>query len=242
MSHVDQINFIKEFKEYYLKENFNKNIHILEIGSLDVNGNMRSLFNFSEKYTGIDLIKGPNVDIIMDGSKIDQLNEKFDLVISCECFEHAKNWKIIFEKMCQVAKKDSFVIISVASTGRIEHGTERSGNWQSPGNKDDYYLNLIEKDFTKNFNLKDIFSNFFFYYNVNSFDLYFVGIKGYNLKKDTLTNLHNNLKVLYKKKKIRKIIIYFYSLLMNEKLRQNIFFFKYKIKQKILHLFKKKLN
>ena len=44
----------------------------------------------------------------MDGSKIDQLNEKFDLVISCECFEHAKNWKIIFEKMCQVAKKDSF--------------------------------------------------------------------------------------------------------------------------------------
>ena len=149
MSHIDQINFIKEFKEYYLKENFNKNVHILEIGSLDVNGNTRSLFNFSEKYTGIDLIKGPNVDIIMDGSKIDQLNEKFDLVISCECFEHAKNWKIIFEKMCQVAKKDSFVIISVASTGRIEHGTERSGNWQSPGNKDDYYLNLIEKDFTK---------------------------------------------------------------------------------------------
>ena len=64
-------------------------------------------------------------------------------------------------------------------------------------------------------------------------------IRWYNLKKDTLTNLHNNLKVLYKKKKIRKIIIYFYSLLMNEKLRQNIFFFKYKIKQKILHLFKK---
>lgn len=239
MSHIDQINFIKEFKEYYLKENFNKNVHILEIGSLDINGNMRSLFNFSEKYTGIDLIKGPNVDIIMDGSKIDQLNEKFDLVMSCECFEHAKNWQIIFEKMCQVAKKDSFVIISVASTGRIEHGTERSGNWQSPGNKDDYYLNLIEKDFTKNFNLKNIFSNFFFYYNVNSFDLYFVGIKGYNSKKDTLTNLHNNIKVLFKKKKIRKIIIYFYSLLMNEKFRQNIFFFKYKIKQKILHLFKK---
>ena len=105
MSHIDQINFIKEFKEYYLKENFNKNVHILEIGSLDVNGNTRSLFNFSEKYTGIDLIKGPNVDIIMDGSKIDQLNEKFDLVISCECFEHAKNWKIIFEKMCKLQKK-----------------------------------------------------------------------------------------------------------------------------------------
>ena len=45
--------------------------------------------------------------------------------------------------MCKIAKPNSFIVISVASTGRIEHGTERSGKWQSPGNKDNYYLNLI---------------------------------------------------------------------------------------------------
>ena len=78
MSHIDQINFIKEFKEYYINENFNSNIDVLEIGSLDVNGKIRDLLNFSKKYTGIDLIKGPNVDLIMDGSDIDQLNRKFD--------------------------------------------------------------------------------------------------------------------------------------------------------------------
>ena len=55
--------------------------------------------------------------------------------------------------MCQISKENSFIVISVASTGRVEHGTERSGNWQSPGNKDDYYLNLTKRDFTKNFDL-----------------------------------------------------------------------------------------
>ena len=61
----------------------------------------------------------------------------------------------------QISKPNSFVVISVASTGRVEHGTERSGNWQSPGNKDDYYLNLTKKDFIDNFNLNIIFSNYF---------------------------------------------------------------------------------
>jgi len=48
MSHIDQINFIKEFKEFYIKNSFNKDIDVLEIGSLDVNGNIRNLFNFSK--------------------------------------------------------------------------------------------------------------------------------------------------------------------------------------------------
>ena len=239
MSHIDQINFIREFRNYYLDENFSKDIHILEVGSLDVNGNMRDLFKFSKNYMGIDLIKGPNVDLVMDGAQIDSLKDKFDIVISCECFEHAKNWKTIFEKMCKITKDNSFVVISVASTGRIEHGTERSGNWQSPGNKDDYYLNLTKKDFENNFNLKDIFSNFFFYFNINSFDLYFVGIKGYENEKDSIKVLRSKLKILFKKKKIRKVLIYLYSLIISEKLRQNIFFFKTKIKFRLLRILKK---
>jgi SAM-dependent methyltransferase len=184
MSHIDQLKFIKEFKESYIINNFNKDINVLEIGSLDVNGNIRNLFDFTNEYTGIDLEKGPNVDLVLNGTNIDELNKNFDIIISCECFEHAKDWKLIFEKMCQISKPNSFIVISVASTGRVEHGTERSGNWQSPGNKDDYYLNLTKKDFIKNFNLKKIFSNHFFFYNVNSYDLYFVGIKGFEKKKN----------------------------------------------------------
>ena len=233
MSHIDQVNFVQKFIEYYNDNNFDKNVNVLEIGSLDVNGNIRKLFNFCNEYIGVDLEEGPNVDQVLNGSDINKLNKNFDIIISCECFEHAKDWKIIFEKMCQISNPNSFIIISVASTGRVEHGTHRSGNWQSPGNKDDYYMNLTKNDFIKNFNLEKLFSNFFFFYNINSFDLYFVGIKGFPLKKDSIYSLKNKLKILYKKKKIRKIITYFYTLIIGEKLRQDFFFFKKKLINKI---------
>jgi len=237
MSHIDQLKFIKVFKEFYIINNFNKHINVLEIGSLDVNGNIRNLFDFTNEYTGIDLEKGPNVDLVLNGTNIDELNKNFDIIISCECFEHAKDWKLIFEKMCQISKPNSFIVISVASTGRVEHGTERSGNWQSPGNKDDYYLNLTKKDFIKNFNLKKIFSNHFFFYNVNSYDLYFVGIKGFEQKKNILNDIEEKLKILFKRKKIRKILTYIYTYILGENTRQNIFFFK----KKFINRFRNKL-
>ena len=238
MSHTDQINFVKEFKNFYINNNFKKDVDILEIGSFDVNGNMRNLFDFCKTFSGVDLVNGPNVDIVMNGSDIDKLNKKFDIIISCECFEHAKNWSIIFEKMCNITKEDSFIIFSVASTGRIEHGTERSGNWQSPGNKDDYYLNLNKKDFTQKFDLNKLFSNHFFFYNVNSFDLYFVGIKGFEHKKNSIDLIYKQLIILFKKKKIRKLLIYFYASIINETLRQDIFFFKKKLKYIFFKLLK----
>ena len=237
MSHIDQLKFIKEFKEFYIINNFNKDINVLEIGSLDVNGNIRNLFDFTNEYIGIDLEKGPNVDLVLNGTNINELNTNFDIIISCECFEHAKDWKLIFEKMCQISKPNSFIVISVASTGRVEHGTERSGNWQSPGNKDDYYLNLTKKDFIKNFNLKKIFSSHFFFYNVNSYDLYFVGIKGFEQKKNILNDIEEKLKILFKRKKIRKILTYIYTYILGENTRQNIFFFK----KKFINRFMKKL-
>ena len=226
MAHIDQINFIKVFKDFYINNGFINDVDVIEIGSLDINGSIREEFSFCNSYTGIDLEKGPNVDLVMDGTDISKLNKNFDILISCECFEHAKNWKLIFEQMCKFAKSNSFIVISVASTGRIEHGTERSGKWQSPGNKDNYYLNLTKKDFVNNFNLKKIFSNYFFFYNVNSFDLYFVGIKGFEDKKNLINLIYKRLKILFKRKKIRKILTYFYSISINENLRQDIFFYK----------------
>ena len=108
MSHIDQINFINIFRDYY-KTNFNfDDCYILEIGSYDVNGSTRQSFSFAKSFLGIDLVKGPGVDIVMNGDQIDKLNKKFDIVLSCECFEHAINWKKIFLKMVEVSKKRFF--------------------------------------------------------------------------------------------------------------------------------------
>lgn len=54
MSHIDQINFINIFRDYY-KTNFNfDDCEILEIGSYDVNGSTRESFSFAKSFLGID--------------------------------------------------------------------------------------------------------------------------------------------------------------------------------------------
>ena len=68
---------------------------------MDVNGNTGIYSIFCKSYIGIDLEEGPNVDLVLNGTDIHKLNKEFDIIISCECFEHAKDWKIIFEKMCK---------------------------------------------------------------------------------------------------------------------------------------------
>ena len=180
MAHKEQLNFFTDLSEIILSEKKLSKIDILEIGSYDVNGSVRDIFKGSN-YLGIDLLNGPGVDLIMNGEDIRKLNKKFDIIISSECFEHAVNWKKIFSAMIECVKDNGYIIMTCASTGRIEHGTKRSDFFfkmkSSPGTNDDYYKNLNKKDFFQNFDISKIFEKYFFFYNIHSFDLYFVGQK-----------------------------------------------------------------
>tara|TARA_X000000950_G_scaffold289268_1_gene411433 strand:+ start:1723 stop:2418 length:696 start_codon:yes stop_codon:yes gene_type:complete len=173
MAHIEQQNFILDCFEI-IKDKF-KSPQILEIGSYKPNKeyDLRNLFPNSD-FTGIDLVDGPGVDIVMDGENIDQLNKKFDIIVSGECFEHAPNWKKIFLKMIKYIKEDGYIIITCASKGRLEHGTRRLKSYSNSLGKHDYYLNLEKKNFFKNFQITKIFKNYFFYYNINSYDLYVI--------------------------------------------------------------------
>ena len=137
MSHYQQIEFCKLFKNEFFGS---EKISIFELGSYDVNGSIRSIFDNTNKYTGLDLIDGPGVDVVYDGKNI-QINEKFDLCISCECFEHNPNYFENFLKMIDLAKDDGIVVFTCASVGRDEHGTEESNISSSPGSmkKWNYY-------------------------------------------------------------------------------------------------------
>ena len=94
--------------------------------------------------------------------------------------------------------------MTCASKGRAEHGTKRSDFYDtvihkydvnsSPGTNDEYYKNLTKKDFYRNFNISEIFENYFFFYNIHSFDLYFVGQKKNITKSDLIYNLQKKVK------------------------------------------------
>ena len=232
MSHFEQQKFIEfSVDELKKKDNFN-NLSVLDVGSYDVGGSIRHFF-IRNKYTGVDLVKGPNVDIVLDGSKLHKLNQKFDIVISCECFEHAMNWKEIFLSMYNASKDDGYVIFTCASRGRIEHGTLRTFNNDSPGTNGTYYKNIFKSEFINFFDLKNLFQKFEIIYNLKSSDLYFIGKKGTEDKDINFTNIVKKVKNLKNKNRKIKIFRIIFSYLLNDRHYQNLTFFRRKFKKKI---------
>ena len=64
MAHPQQVSFLNLVKQKF-PEKF-KNCNVVDIGSLDINGNTRFLFEDFE-YTGVDIGEGPNVDVVSKG-------------------------------------------------------------------------------------------------------------------------------------------------------------------------------
>ena len=222
MAHYSQQKFVSICFDNLKTNNENfKNFDVLDVGSLDINGSIKKLLN-GNNYIGTDLTSGPNVDHVIGGDNLESLNRKFNLVITCEVFEHAENWDKIFQSMYNVTKEDGLIIFTCASKGRIEHGTLRT----NPESiiTDTYYLNLEKKDFDKKFNIKDMFSNYFFFYNYYSQDLYFIG--GKKLKKtkidfDEIKRKTREIKNEKKKILLKRLI---YSSIMSDKQYQNFRF------------------
>ena len=121
------------------------------------------------------------MDIVYDGLNLD-IQDKFDLSISCECFEHNPYYLENFKKMIEQTKNDGVVVFTCASIFRKEHGTTRTTPADSPGSMEkwDYYKNLFKKDFEKKIDMTKIFYKHKFYYNLFSYDLFFIGIKSEN--------------------------------------------------------------
>jgi SAM-dependent methyltransferase len=153
---------------------------VLEIGSYDVNGTTRNVFERVTEYLGVDLAPGPGVDLVSFGHKVSLPDGSFDITISAECFEHDEHWIETFKNMVRLTAPGGVVIFSCASSGRPEHGTRRSDPKLSPGTQDiglDYYKNLNESDFRSNFDFDQIFSRHKFWFLKNHGDLYFIGQK-----------------------------------------------------------------
>lgn len=170
MAHPQQFQFVESVKEKY-PNNFYK-AKVLEIGSLNINGSIRTLFQDCA-YIGVDVGEGKDVDLVCEGQNVDHPDQTYDTTISCECFEHNPYWKETFENMHRMTKTGGLVIFSCATTGRAEHGTTRSSPEDAPLIKWDYYRNLTEQDF----NVEGMFSHYQFSAQYQTCDLYFYGVK-----------------------------------------------------------------
>ena len=162
--------------------NYFINKNVLDVGSGDINGNNRFLFE-NCNYSGNDVIEAPNVTIISKTKDLPFESEVFDTIISTECFEHDPEYTESFKKIYKMIKPGGLFVFTCASIYRGEHGTRRTSPDQSYGsignidNMIDYYKNLTNADINEIIPVKDVFSVYDFYYEYDSYDLYFVGIK-----------------------------------------------------------------
>lgn len=94
---------------------------LLEVGGLDVNGNLRHLF---PNAIVTDMREGPNVDVVCDaGNLIEHFGaESFDSVVSTEMLEHAENWREALVNMWGVLKADGWLVMTMASIEKRYHG------------------------------------------------------------------------------------------------------------------------
>jgi hypothetical protein len=176
MAHLNQFKFCERVSTMFPK--FFTDVRVLDIGSMDINGNNRSHFKNST-FIGIDIGEGPNVDIVCSGHlySANKNFEKFNTIISTECFEHDCYYKeTILNIVENLLLPGGLFIFSCATNGRQEHGTTRTSPNDSPFTND-YYKNLTEEDIREFLDLNKYFSDYSFSINDETHDLYFWGIK-----------------------------------------------------------------
>lgn len=170
LSHPAQMAFVAslkaQFPDYFIRK------EVLEVGSLNINGSIREFFEQCT-YVGVDLGKGKDVDVVARGEDLAYPDESFDVVASCECFEHNPEWVATLKNMIRMCS--DLVFFSCATTGRAEHGTRRSNPHDAPF-CGDYYRNLTEEDVRQEINLS-VFKEYQFLTNDTAKDLYFWGLK-----------------------------------------------------------------
>ena len=180
MAHEQQQNFFRSVKEKHA--NLFTDVKILDIGSLDINGNVRHLFQQPYYYIGLDLASGPNVDVICPAHLYDS-GFQFDVVTSGECFEHDMYYARSLNNMVRLLRSGGLMVFTCASTGRHEHGTLRTTPENAPFLSQfseewaNYYKNLTESDIKKVLDVNNIFAEYEFKYEPETCDLYFWGIK-----------------------------------------------------------------
>lgn len=183
MAHKEQQDFFEMVSSNF--PNHFTNVKVLDIGSLDINGNTRRLLKQPYYYTGLDLDKGPNVDVVCPAHLFD-CGYQFDLIMSGECFEHDMFYKYSLINIIKLLKSGGLFVFTCASTDRPEHGTLRPSPENAPFLAEygeewcNYYKNLTEYDIREVLYIEEIFKDFYFQESFSGYignDLYFWGIK-----------------------------------------------------------------
>ena len=94
-------------------------LEALDIGSYDVNGSYRTLFDAPGwRYTGVDLQAGPGVDVVLSSPyRLPFASGSVDVVLSGQAFEHIEYFWLSWVEMLRVLKPGGLVFLIAPSRG-----------------------------------------------------------------------------------------------------------------------------
>ena len=121
--HSSSLVNMEYFTKNYLHQFKNKELMILDIGSNDVNGTYKHLFDFPKwKYIGLDMVPGKNVDVVIDNLYHwkSLKTSSFDVIISGQTFEHIEFFWLSVLEVTRLLKPMGYFCLIVPSSGH-EH-------------------------------------------------------------------------------------------------------------------------
>lgn len=94
---------------------------VVELGSRDVNGSVRSLFTGSD-YVGVDMLTGDGVDVVCDAAMF-SMRRCADVVVSTEMLEHTGLAAAadVMRNVSNLLCKDGKLILTCAGPNRVPH-------------------------------------------------------------------------------------------------------------------------
>lgn len=119
--HNSSYDKMKVFVDNQLNES--EEYRIIDIGSQDVNGSYKPLFQKENwTYVGCDMIEGNNVDIILKDiyNWKEMKSNSYDIVISGQAFEHIEYFWITMFEVSRILKPGGMCCIIAPSRG-FEH-------------------------------------------------------------------------------------------------------------------------
>jgi SAM-dependent methyltransferase len=119
--HPSAMNNCKSFFEAYAPEfNTSERVRVIEIGSQDVNGSLRSVAPKNFEYIGVDFAPGKGVDVVLtDPYELPFEANAADIVLSSACFEHSEMFWLVFLEVMRVLKPTGLFYLNVPSNGQF---------------------------------------------------------------------------------------------------------------------------